>query len=275
MNAHDSEKVVGTLRRRGLPAGRHAGGRRAGALQHLQHSRQSRTEGFQPAAEVQARRQEGQDLRRARLRGAAGRREDLRARAARQPGGRFGQLHEAAARCWSNSKRQPPRHRPEPRYRRDLRHAVHPPRQSAPRLPHDHRRLRQIVRLLRGAVHPRTGAQPHQRKRHARDQRAGRAGLHRSPAARPEREQLSRSFARRLGLRHPARARRRSSRHPPRALHHLPSARFRARRSSTRWTSNPALCDHVHLPVQSGSSACSRACSGSTRATNTCAASSG
>ena len=37
------------------------------------------------------------------------------------------------------------------------------PRQSAPRLHHDHRRLRQIVRLLRGAVHARAGAQPHQR----------------------------------------------------------------------------------------------------------------
>ena len=40
---------------------------------------------------------------------------------------------------------RPPRHRPEPGYRRDLRHAFYAPRQSAPRLHHHHRRLRQIA----------------------------------------------------------------------------------------------------------------------------------
>jgi tRNA-2-methylthio-N6-dimethylallyladenosine synthase len=34
---------------------------------------------------------------------------------------------------------------------------------------------------------------------------------------------------------------------------------------------NPVLCNHVHLPVQSGSTRVLAACSGSTRATNICA----
>ena len=139
------------------------------------------------------------------LRGAAGRREDLRTRAARQPGGRVGQLHAPGRDAGATRSRQPARHRPEPGYGRDLRHAVHPPRQSAPRLHHHHRRLRQILRLLRGAVHPRAGAQPHQRERHGGSARAGRARLHRDPVAGPEREQLPRSLARRLGFRRAAR----------------------------------------------------------------------
>ena len=68
----------------------------------------------------------------------------------------------------------------------------------------------------------------------------------------PERQQLSRSFARRLGFRHAARSRRHSSRHPARALHHLASARLR-QADHRRHRSNPNLCNHVHLPVQSGS----------------------
>jgi tRNA-2-methylthio-N6-dimethylallyladenosine synthase len=66
-----------STRRRGRP----------GALQHVQHPRQGRAEGLSPPRAVQARRGQGQGLRRARLRGAAGRRADLRARPARQPGG--------------------------------------------------------------------------------------------------------------------------------------------------------------------------------------------
>ena len=49
MNVHDSEKVIGTLMAQGYSAGGDAGSGRAGALQHLQHSRQGRAEGFQPA----------------------------------------------------------------------------------------------------------------------------------------------------------------------------------------------------------------------------------
>ncbi len=47
--------------------------------------------------------------------------------------------------------------------------------------------------------------------------------------------------------------------HPPRALHDLASARTSGATSSRRSTSVPALCDHVHLPVQSGSTRVLRA----------------
>ena len=57
------------------------------------------------------------------------------------------------------------------------------------------------LRLLRGAVHARPGAQPHQRERHGRSAPPGGAGLHRNPTAGPERQQLSRPVARRLGFR--------------------------------------------------------------------------
>ena len=79
MNAHDSEKVVGTLLSAGLHPGGNARRSRTGPLQHVQHPRQGRTEGLQPPPAVQARRRQGQDLRRAGLRRPAGRRENLRA----------------------------------------------------------------------------------------------------------------------------------------------------------------------------------------------------
>src|ERR1035437_5649228 len=181
---------------RRLCAGRNAGRRGAGPLQHVQHPRQGRTEGLQPPAELQARGDEGQDFRRVGLRRPAGRGEDLRPRAARFAGCRLGQLYPPRRNAGATRKRQPPRHRTELRQRRSLRHAVYAPRQPAPRLPHHHRRLRQILRLLRGALHPRTGAQPHQRERHGGSVRARRKGLHRSPVARPERQQLPRSLDR-------------------------------------------------------------------------------
>ena len=45
----------------------------------------------------------------------------------------------------------------------------------------------------------------------------------------------------------------RDPRHPPRALHHVAPARFRASAIIDAMDSNPVICDHVHLPVQSGS----------------------
>ena len=212
MNAHDSEKVVGTLLNAGLRAGRHARRGRTGALQHLQHPRQGRAEGLQPPAEFQARPARARSSacwaawrsRRARRSSSAPRTCSLVAGSASYP---------AAGRdAGATGSGQPARHRPELRNRRDLRHAVHAPRQSAPRLHHHHRRLRQILRLLRGAVHARPGAQPHQRKRHGGSARTGRQGLHRDPIARPEREQLPRPFAGGLGFRHAAGARGRNAR---------------------------------------------------------------
>ena len=188
------------------------------------------------------------------MRGAAGRREDFRARAARQPGGRIGQLHQAAANAGAARSRQPPRHRPEPGYRRNLRDAVHAPRQSASRLHHHHRRLRQILRLLRGAVHARAGAQPHQRERAERSARAGRAwatpkfscwartstaiAIRRPPAG------ISRTLLARRGRSADGIRRVRfTTSHPRDFVKEIVDA----------IDDNPVLCNHVHLPVQSGS----------------------
>ena len=205
MNAHDSEKVIGTLMARGLSAGRDARKKRSWssttpAASATRPSRRSSTAWTSSSGNGK-----GKTFARARLRGAAGRREDFREGAARQPGVRLGQLQQAAGDAGAARSRQPARHRPEPRHRRHVRDAADAPRQSAPRLHHDHRRLRQVVRLLRGAVHARAGAQPHRANRSSREARelAGH-GLHRDPVARPEREQLSRSVARRLGFRHAA-----------------------------------------------------------------------
>ena len=105
MNAHDSEKVIGTLVAAGLRAGGDARRRRTWcsttpAASATRPSRRSST-----GCRISSASRQGQDVRRAGMRGAAGRREDLRARAARQPGVRLGQLHPAAARCWCNWKR--------------------------------------------------------------------------------------------------------------------------------------------------------------------------
>ena len=55
------------------------------------------------------------------------------------------------------------------------------------------------------------------------------------------------------------RRRRRSSGNPPRALHDFASARSSRATSSQPWMRVPELCDHVHLPVQSGSTRILRA----------------
>ena len=136
--------------------------------------------------------------------------------------------------------------------RRVLRDRIHRAHESASRLHHHHRRLRQVLRLLRGAVHARQRAQPHVGIRAGRSAPDGRSGLHRDSTARAEREFLprscmgSKSFAELLA-----------------AVGEVPGIR------RVRFTTShprdfgrdiveaidavPTLCDHVHLPVQSGS----------------------
>ena len=207
MNAHDSEKVVGTLLHSGYTQVETAGRGGPGRLQHLQHPRQGRAEGVPPARSVQAR-------------GGKGKMFAVLGCVAQQEGERiFEKAPHVSLVAGSASytklpgdagaarSRQPPRHRTEPRYRGDVRHAVHAPRQSAPRLHHHHRRLRQILRLLRGPFHARSGAQPHQRERDAGSRELAGAGYTEVQLLGPEREQLSRSVAGRLGFRHAARPR--------------------------------------------------------------------
>ena len=79
-----------------------------------------------------------------------------------------------------------------------------------------------VVPFTRGPERSRTIG-----KRPARDARTGRTGLHRNSAARTEREQLSRSVAGGSGFRAAAARVGQSRRHPPGALHYVASARFR------------------------------------------------
>ena len=137
--------------------------------------------------------------------------------------------------------------------RPDLRDRVHRPHQSASRIHHHHRRLRQVLRLLRGAVHARQGAQPHLAVGAGRSPAHGRRRLHRHSTARAKRELLPRS-GREEELRRIAGGRRGIAGHSPRALHHLASARLHQRHHRRDRRACPTLCDHVHLPVQSGSS---------------------
>ena len=104
MNAHDSEKVIGTLVAQGYSQVETPEAAELVLYNTCSIRDKAEQKVFNRLQTVQARGRQGQDLRRARLRGAAGRREDLRPRAARQPGGRLGQLHPAAAKCWCSSK---------------------------------------------------------------------------------------------------------------------------------------------------------------------------
>ena len=93
MNAHDSEKVVGTLLAKGYTqvdtpeAADLVLYNTCSIRDKAEQKVFNRLQNFKRAAGKR------QSLRRAGMRGAAGGREDLRARAARQPGGRFRQLH--------------------------------------------------------------------------------------------------------------------------------------------------------------------------------------
>ena len=153
MNVHDSEKVVGTLVARRLPPGPDRRRGRPGSLQHLLDPRQGRAESLQPPRRLQEIQKARQEVRRARLRRAAGRRKDFRARAVRFAGLRIGVVPQSAADAGANRSRELARHRTRrPRDRRVLRNRIHRPHQSASRIHHHHRRLRQVLRLLRRAL---------------------------------------------------------------------------------------------------------------------------
>jgi tRNA-2-methylthio-N6-dimethylallyladenosine synthase len=110
------------------------------------------------------------------------------------------------------------------------------------------------MRLLRGAVHARAGAQPHRRKRDGRSAASGRPGLYRNPAARPERQQLS-ATPRRAAWDFATLLARVSEIPGIRRVRYTTShPRDFVKAIVDAMDANPVLCDHVHLPVQSGSS---------------------
>ena len=163
MNAHDSEKVVGTLLSQGyrqVPTVEEAG-----LVLYNTCSIRDKAEQkvFHRLADYKKLQKQGKKF------GVLG-------CVAQQEGEKiFERAPHVSLVCGSASYRKLPRdagaarrqgnaahHRARrPRNRRVLRDRVHRAHQSASRLHHHHRRLRQILRLLRGAVHPRQGAQPH------------------------------------------------------------------------------------------------------------------
>ena len=141
---------------------------------------------------------------------------------------------------------------------RDL--PVGPARQARgppPRVDVDLGRLQQPVHLLHRAVAARARTVPHARRRRRRGAGAGRRRRGRGDPARPERQQLR--------PRPPTARRPRRSGSPSCCA---PSARSTGsngsasprrtratspRTSSRRWPRRPTVCEHLHLPLQSGS----------------------
>ena len=87
MNAHDSEKVIGTLVAKGYCQVETPEDAELVLYNTCSIRDKAEQKVFQSAAAVQARGRQGEGIRRARVRGAAGRRKDFRARPAREPGG--------------------------------------------------------------------------------------------------------------------------------------------------------------------------------------------
>ena len=106
MNVHDSEKVIGTLMSEGYRAGPDSRRRRPDSLQHLLDPRQGRAESIPPPERLQKTSKAGKEVRRAGMRGAAGRRKDFRARAACIDGVRFSVVPEPARDARANRSRE-------------------------------------------------------------------------------------------------------------------------------------------------------------------------
>ena len=131
---------------------------------------------------------------------------------------------------------------------------VPPVREPGPTaLRHGTARLRLQVHLLHRSVHARPRAEPQAGGRGPRGRASSRTtGTTEVTLLGPDRQQLSRRHAR---LRRPAprgRARWTASAGFGSPVRTRPTSR---RGSSRRWPTTPAVCEHVHLPVQSGSNA--------------------
>ena len=273
MNAHDSEKVVGTLVHSGYtqvrPPKRPAWWYTTPAASGTKPSRR-----FSPARPVQAGDRKGKGVRRDRLRRAAGGREHLREAphvSLVAGSASYTKLPEMLVQLEAGNRRvtglnlDTDETFDTPFTRRDNPHRAYITIIEG---------CNKSVRLLRGSVHPRPGAQPDERKRDARSAGPGGRRILRNPASGTDREQLQGSVAGRLGFCHAARPRGRipgirrvrfTTSHPRNFVKEIVDA----------IDENPALCNHVHLPVQSGSSRVLERCSGSTPGMSTCGASNG
>ena len=123
--------------------------------------------------------------------------------------------------------------------------------QRSHRVRHGTARVRLPLHLLHRSLHARPRAEPAAGRRRARGRAARRARHERGHAARPDREHLSRRRAR---LRRPA-ARGGRGRGIRRVRFTSPYPTDFTPRVIDAMATTPAVCEHVHLPVQSGSDA--------------------
>ena len=104
MNAHDSEKVVGTLLSEGYQQVPTVEEAELVLYNTCSIRDKAEQKVFHRLADYKKLEKQGKALRRARLRGPAGRRKDFRARAARVFGLRLGVVPESASKCWCRSR---------------------------------------------------------------------------------------------------------------------------------------------------------------------------
>ena len=117
MNAHDSEKVIGTLLAQGYSQVDEPEDADLVLYNTCSIRDKAEQKVFNRLQQFKRDAGKGKVFGVLGLRGAAGRREDLRARAACQPGLRVGQLYALRRDAGAAGSRQPPRDRPEPGHR--------------------------------------------------------------------------------------------------------------------------------------------------------------
>ena len=254
MNVHDSEKVIGTLLAEGI--------RRSKTPEEADlscttpaASATKPNRRFSTGCSSSKRTRQGQDFRRARLRRATGRRKDFRARSARRVWLPDRRAITSCRRCWCNSRAG--NHRvtglsldtdetfETPFTRRDNPHRAYITIIEGC----DKSCAYCVVPFTRGPERSRTSESVLRKSRelahmgYTEIQLLGQnVNSYRDPSPAG------------LGLRRAAARGRRSRRHPARPVHDFASARFR-KDIIDAIDDNPVLCNHVHLPVQSGSSA--------------------
>ena len=272
MNEHDSERIAGLLEADGLSAGRLGRRRRRRRAQHVLHPRERRQQAVRPPRPPEARRRTPGPTCRS----------SWPAAWPRRTASSSGRRRRTSTSCSApTTSTAPSTARPRPRRRaghRDLRRgrarrpravpvgAAGPARDHLQRLGHDPDRLRQLVRVLHRAGRPRAGDQPAVRRHRRRGRGAGRRRRHRGHAARPERQLLrARPHARRpagaatpaarraAAVRRPAAGRRRRRRASAGSASRARTRRTSARHDRRPWPTTPAVCEHLHLPLQAGS----------------------
>ena len=272
MNEHDSERIAGLLQADGLEETDQRRGRRRRRPQHLLHPGERRQQALRHPRPPQVAEgpQAGHADRRGRLPGPEGPRHRHR------PGAATSTWCSAPTTCTGppscSTRPRPPGTRSSRSSRRPWPTTSTPSRRRCPvrrevpwaGLGHDPDRLRQQLRVLHRARRARQGDQPALRRHRRRGAPRRRRRRHRGHAARPEREQLRpRPHPRGPpGRRRRARSGRcstsscaRSARVDgiERVRYTSPHPKDLRPETIAAMAETPAVCEHLHLPLQSGS----------------------